>query len=227
VLLQDTLLDRERLRALRDLASERGVGVEMLPEDQLTAQAGNDRHQGAVALVRPFRYASLDDLTRAPRAEDALFLVLDGIEDPQNFGAILRTADAAGVHGVVVPERRAAPVTPAVARASAGGVDHVAVAQVVNQPRAIEQLKASGVWVYGLDAAGAEAFDAVDYLRPVAIVAGAEGKGLSRLVRECCDVVMSSPQRGHVASLNVSVATALALFAARRARDRERPAEER
>jgi len=146
-------------------------------------------------------------------------LVLDGIEDPHNLGAILRSADAAGVHGVVLPERRAAPVTPVVGRASAGAVDYVRIAQVGNLTRALETLKERRIWIYGLDMDGEQEFDAPDYGAPVAIVAGAEGRGLGRLVKEQCDVVVRIPLAGHVESLNVSVATSLALFAVRRSRD--------
>jgi len=159
-------------------------------------------------------------LSRAESQEEPPFLlVLDGVEDPHNLGAILRTADAAGVHGVVLPERRASPVTPAVGRASAGAVDHVRVAQVGNVTRALETLKQRRIWVYGLDMDGDRDYDALDYNAPVAIVAGAEGRGLGRLVRERCDVVVRIPLAGHVESLNVSVAASLALFAVRRSRD--------
>jgi 23S rRNA (guanosine2251-2'-O)-methyltransferase len=180
--------------------------------------AGRERHQGVVAEAKPFSAVSLRDLLERRRAEPPLLLLLDGVQDPQNLGAILRTADAAGVHGVIVPERRAAPVTPAVARASAGGVDYVDIAQVTNLARAIDDLKQAGIWVYGLDAGGAQRFDRADYDRPVAIVAGAEGTGLSRLVRERCDLLLNIPIAGHVESLNVSVATSLALYAARLSR---------
>ncbi|MGH2355277.1 MAG: 23S rRNA (guanosine(2251)-2'-O)-methyltransferase RlmB [Chloroflexota bacterium] len=220
VLLQADAASRTRLSALAELAREAGATIEFVPADVLDARVGPARHQGAVAEVRPFHYVTLEELLAGDRGEPPYLLLLDGIEDPQNLGTILRSADAAGVHGVVLPERRAAPVSPAVARASAGAVDHVAVARVVNLVRTIETLKAAGVWVYGLDPAGAEAFDTADYARPVALVAGAEGTGLSRLVRERCDVLLSIPMQGHVASLNVAVATSLALFAARRARDR-------
>ncbi len=211
-----------RLASLADLARQSGARVTYVPADILTARAGTSRHQGAVAETRPFHYATLHDLLARGRDEPPFFLVLDGIEDPQNLGAILRSADAAGVHGVILPQRRAAAVTAAVGRASAGAVDHVPVARVVNLARSIEELKGAGLWIYGLDAEGDTVYDGVDYVRPLALIAGAEGKGLSRLVRERCDVLLRIPLYGHVASLNVSVATSLALFAARRQRGAER-----
>jgi 23S rRNA (guanosine2251-2'-O)-methyltransferase len=217
---QRDLQARPRLAALVALARERGVGVSFVSATELDQLAGSERHQGIAAEALPFQYRSLGELLDARPAHDPLYLVLDGVEDPHNFGAILRSADATAVDGVVVAERRAAPVTPVVARASAGALDHVAVAQVVNLSRALEELKTRGIWIYGLDVDGDVVFDEADYARPLAIVAGAEGKGLSRLVRDACDVRLRIPLYGHVASLNVSVATALALFAARRSRDR-------
>jgi 23S rRNA (guanosine2251-2'-O)-methyltransferase len=210
-----------RLVALADLAFQNGVDVAELDSQALSLRARSDRHQGALAEVRPFRYLTLEAvLDHASGQEEPPFLlVLDGVEDPHNLGAILRTADAAGVHGVVVPERRAAPVTPVVGRASAGAVDHVKIAQVGNLTRALEQLKQRRVWIYGLDMDGEQEYDAPDYSGPVAVVAGAEGRGIGRLVREQCDVVVRIPLAGHVESLNVSVATSLALFAVRRSRD--------
>jgi 23S rRNA (guanosine2251-2'-O)-methyltransferase len=173
-----------------------------------------------VAETRPFTYVTLADLLAPDRGEPPLLLVLDGVEDPQNLGAILRSADGAGAHGVVLPERRAAGVTAAAARASAGAADHIPVARVVNLPRALDALKEAGLWVYGLDPAGKEVYDRADYARPLALVVGAEGKGLSRLVRERCDLLLCVPLHGHVASLNAAVAASLALFAARGARTR-------
>jgi 23S rRNA (guanosine2251-2'-O)-methyltransferase len=222
LLLQDDAAGRQRLRVLAQLARETGTPLTFAPVTLLSERAGTDRHQGAVAETVPFRYTPLSDLLRAAGDhEPPLLLVLDGVQDPQNLGAILRSADGAGAHGVLLPERRAAGITAAVARASAGAADHVPVARVVNLPRALDELKGAGVWVYGLDAvdaAGSVPFDQADYARPLALVAGAEGKGLSRLVRERCDLLLRIPLQGRVASLNVSVAASLALFAARTAR---------
>ena len=213
---------RPRLAALAEQAFAAGVDVVELDTAVLTLRARNDKHQGALAEARPFRYLSLEELLdrAAGQDEPPFLLVVDGVEDPHNLGAILRTADAAGVHGVVIPERRIAPVTPVVARASAGAVDHVRLAQVGNLTRALEVMKARGIWVYGLDMEGEQEFDAPEYSGPVALVVGAEGRGIGRLVREHCDVVVRIPLSGHVESLNVSVATSLALYAVRRDRDR-------
>ena len=154
LLLQDDAAGRQRLRALAQLAHDTGTPLTFAPATLLSERAGTDRHQGAVAETAPFRYTPLGDLLRdAGRPEPPLLLVLDGVQDPQNLGAILRSADGAGAHGVLLPEHRAAGITAAVARASAGAADHVPVARVVNLPRALDELKGAGVWVYGLDAA--------------------------------------------------------------------------
>jgi 23S rRNA (guanosine2251-2'-O)-methyltransferase len=150
-------------------------------------------------------------------------VVLDGVEDPQNLGAILRTVDAAGASGVVRQSRRAAALGPAAAKASAGAVAHVKIAEVVNIARAIEALKSLGVWTVGLAGDGQRRYDEIDYTLPTALVVGAEGAGLRRLVRERCDWVVSIPMQGQVASLNVSVAAAITLFEAVRQRIRNRP----
>ena len=147
-----------------------------------------------------------------------LIVVLDGIEDPQNLGAILRTADAAGVDGVVVQNRRSAARDGAAAKASAGAVAHVKIAEVVNIARAVEELKDAGVWTVGLAGEAADAYDAMDFRVPTAVVLGAEGSGLRRLVRERCDHLASIPMHGHVGSLNVSVAAGIVLFEAVRQR---------
>jgi 23S rRNA (guanosine2251-2'-O)-methyltransferase len=220
LLLQDDAAGKQRLRALAAVARQTGTPITFAPPSILEARAGTPRHQGAVAETRPFSYVALADLLAPDRGEAPLLLVLDGVEDPQNLGAILRSADGAGAHGVVLPERRAAGVTAAAARASAGAADHVPVARAVNLPRALDALKEAGLWVYGLDPAGTEAYDRADYARPLALVVGAEGKGLSRLVRERCDLLLRVPLHGHVASLNAAVAASLALFAARSARAR-------
>jgi 23S rRNA (guanosine2251-2'-O)-methyltransferase len=213
---------RPRLLRLAALAAERGVPLYLTSRDQLDRWTGGERHQGVVAETAPFRYRSLDELLAiaGERAEPPLLLALDGVEDPHNLGAILRSADAASVHGVIIPRHRAARVTPVVARASAGAVDHLPIAQVVNLTQALRWLKEAGLWVYGLDAAGAVPFDQADYRHGIVLVAGAEGTGLHRLVREQCDELLSIPMHGHVASLNVSVATSLVVFAARQARSR-------
>jgi 23S rRNA (guanosine2251-2'-O)-methyltransferase len=207
----------DRVRELLSVARERGVTVKRLPPDVLARQARGGVHQGVVADVEDVATYSVEELIRG--ADGApLIVVLDGIEDPHNLGAILRTADAAGVSGVVIQSRRAAALDGAAAKASAGAVAHVKIAEVVNIARAIEELKEHGVWTVGLAGEGTTTYDAVEYTAPTAIVLGAEGTGLRRLVRERCDFLASIPMRGHVSSLNVSVAAGVVLFEAVRQR---------
>jgi 23S rRNA (guanosine2251-2'-O)-methyltransferase len=197
----------DRLKQLLALAGERGVRVTRVPADVLDRESRHGVHQGVVA----------DELVRGVDGAP-LVVVLDGIEDPHNLGAILRTADAAGVDGVVVQSRRSASRGGAAAKASAGAVAHVRIAEVVNIARAIEELKEAGVWTVGLAGEAADPYDAIDFTAPTAVVLGAEGAGLRRLVRERCDRLVSIPMRGHVGSLNVSVAAGVVLFEAVRQR---------
>jgi 23S rRNA (guanosine2251-2'-O)-methyltransferase len=212
----------DRIRELLSAAGERGVPVKRLPSDVLARQARGGVHQGVVAEVDAVATYGVGELVR-DAVGVPLLIVLDGIEDPQNLGAILRTADAAGVDGVVIQSRRAAALDGAAAKASAGAVAHVKIAEVVNIARAIEELKDLGVWTVGLAGEGTTAYDAVDYTVPTAIVLGAEGTGLRRLVRERCDFRASIPMRGHVGSLNVSVAAGVVLFEAVRQRGASGP----
>jgi 23S rRNA (guanosine2251-2'-O)-methyltransferase len=214
-----------RVQPLIEEAGRRGVRVRVVPVDELARQARGGVHQGVVAEVQARGGATLDELARIVEgAEPPLLVVLDGIEDPQNVGAILRSVDAAGGTGVIRQTRHAAPLDGAAAKASAGAVHHVPVADVVNIARAVEELKAAGVWTVGLDADAKVAYDAMDLTLPTAFVLGAEGTGMRRLVRERCDTLVSIPMRGHVDSLNVSAAAAVVLFeAVRQRRSRGRP----
>lgn len=206
-----------RFREVLALAAERGVRVRRVPADVLATQTQGGVHQGVVAEAGEAPEYSLDDLVRGARAAP-LLVVLDGIEDPHNVGAILRTADAAGVDGVVVQTRRAAALDGAAVKASAGAVAHVRIAQVVNIARAIDQLKDAGIWTVGLAGESDTRYDAIDFTVPCAVVLGAEGAGLRRLVREKCDFLAAIPMRGRVGSLNVSVAAGITLFEAVRQR---------
>jgi 23S rRNA (guanosine2251-2'-O)-methyltransferase len=206
----------ERLAAVLRLADEQGVAVRRVTTEELdraARNAGSHRapHQGIVADVRGSDALSVEDLVTSTRGP-ALLVVLDGIEDPHNVGAILRTVDAAGADGVVRQSRHAAALDGAAAKASAGAVAHVKVAEVVNIARALESLKDAGVWTVGLAGDAPKRYDEVDFTLPTALVVGAEGAGLRRLVRERCDWLVSIPMQGHVQSLNVSVATGIALF---------------
>jgi 23S rRNA (guanosine2251-2'-O)-methyltransferase len=179
--------------------------------ETLDRMAGGVAHQGIIAIVSEKPVLSLESLLDSARAP-ALVVVLDGVEDPRNLGAILRTAEAAGADGVMLPERHSAGLSETVSRASAGAIEHVRVARVGNLVQALEALKARGIWVVGFDAAGSERWDAVDLTRPVALVLGGEGRGIRRLVREHCDHLVSIPHFGHIGSLNVSVAAGVALY---------------
>ena len=209
--------DRERLRELRQLAESIGVPVRSAEAAELDRIARGGVHQGVVAELRHAEAYTPEELIAAASGPP-LLVVLDGIEDPHNLGAILRSVDAAGADGVIRQTRHAARLDGAAAKASAGAVAHVKIAEVVNISRAIGELKDAGVWTIGLDGEATERYDQIDLTMPTAIVLGAEGQGLRRLVRESCDRLVSIPMRGHVSSLNVSVAAAVVLFEAVRQR---------
>lgn len=206
-----------RVAEIVELATRQGVPVRRVEAAELDRLAGGERHQGVLATLgdAPRRWTLEHLVAVEPKP---LIVVLDGVEDPHNVGAILRTADAVGATGVVRQERHAAALGPAAARASAGAMAHVRIADVVNVVRAIETLKSLGVWVVGMDAEGAQPYDTLDFRPSTAIVVGAEGEGLRRLVREHCDFIAALPMRGHVGSLNVSVATGVVLYEALRQR---------
>ncbi len=199
-------------------ADAANVPVERVARTRLDAIAL--RHQGVITEVDEFAYAPFHQLEEAVKAagNGALILVLDALQDPQNFGALLRTALAVRATGVVIPERRAVGVTPAVTRSSAGAVEHLAISQVPNLTRALEALKQLGLWVIGLDAHGGEPYDDADLRGPVALVVGSEGPGLSRLVREHCDLLVHLPMAGPTESLNAAVAGSIVLYHISRAR---------
>jgi 23S rRNA (guanosine2251-2'-O)-methyltransferase len=214
----------DRLQRLLDDAARHRVRVRYVTRDELDHAARGGVHQGVIAEVERLTEATLEELADTAKGAP-LIVVLDEVEDPQNVGAILRTVDAAGGSGVVRQTRRAAPLEGAAAKASAGAVNHVRVADVVNIARSLETLKQAGVWTVGLDAAAKMAYYDWDLTLPTALVVGAEGHGLRRLVRERCDQVVGIPMLGHVGSLNVSVATAIVLYEAvrqRRSRSRGR-----
>lgn len=174
---------------------------------------GNVVHQGVVAEVDGYDYYSLDEIVNTiPRDKQPLLLMLDGLEDPHNLGAILRTCDAIEVDGVIIGKNRSVGLTPTVAKVSTGAIDHIKVAQVTNLSRALEDLKKKGFWVIGCDLNESQDYRAIDYNMPVVIVVGSEGFGISRLVKKHCDMNVVLPMKGHVTSLNASVATALILY---------------
>ncbi|HIW74295.1 MAG TPA: 23S rRNA (guanosine(2251)-2'-O)-methyltransferase RlmB [Firmicutes bacterium] len=197
---------------------DRGIPVKEVDARRLESLGGRN-HQGIVALAACKEYASLDDLFAAAQArgEPPFFVVCDELEDPHNLGAILRTAEAAGAHGVIVPKRRSAGLTPAVYKASAGAVEYVPVARAANLVDTLRELKKRGVWIYGLDMQG-EPWCGTDLRGPLALVVGSEGRGIGRLVKEQCDFMLSLPMAGQISSLNASVACGILLYEVSRQR---------
>jgi 23S rRNA (guanosine2251-2'-O)-methyltransferase len=206
-----------RVDGLVARAHELRLATETVDRMAIEKLARGGVHQGVAAEVRRLPAYTVEELVRES-AGPALLVILDGVEDPHNVGAIIRSVDAAGASGIVRQARHAASLDGVTAKASAGAVSHVRVATVVNISRAIEELKELGVWTVGLDADATEAYDSVDYRQPTALVVGAEGSGLRRLVKETCDRLASIPMAGQVSSLNVSVATGVVLFEAARQR---------
>jgi 23S rRNA (guanosine2251-2'-O)-methyltransferase len=201
-----------RLQKLIQDCRKSSIPVRFLPRGELDRMAGSGSHQGVVAVTSNKQYNDLDDLIAAKRGQYALIVVLDGVEDPHNLGAILRTADASGADGVVIPERRAVGITGTVVKSSAGASEHLPIAKVTNIARTLEDLKAQNIWTVGLDERGAQSYDSLDYNMNCAIVLGAEGKGVHDLVARKCDFLVSIPMLGKVPSLNVSVAAGVVLY---------------
>ena len=200
------------IQELIDLAKERGVLVQFVPKQKVDKLA--DNHQGIVASVAAYQYAEIEDLFNAAKAknEDPFFLILDELEDPHNLGSIMRTADAIGVHGIIIPKRRAVGLTAVVAKASTGAIEHVPVVRVTNLAQTVDELKERGVWIAGTDAKGSADYRKMDATLPLAIIIGSEGKGMARLLKDKCDFLYHLPMVGHVTSLNASVAAALLMY---------------
>lgn len=201
-----------RLQKLIQECRHNAVPVRFLTRAELDRMAASAAHQGVVAVTSAKQYADLDDMIAAKRGLHSLIVLLDGVEDPHNLGAILRTADAAGADGVVIPERRASGITGTVVKTSAGASEHLPVAKVTNISRTLEELKQKGFWIVGLDERGKQSYETVDYRMNCAVVLGAEGKGLHDLVASKCDFLVSIPMLGQVSSLNVSVAAGVVLY---------------
>lgn len=205
---------RHLVQPIMDEAKARGVVVQLVDKRKLDQLAPDMQHQGVVAQAAPIAYAEVEDMLAraAERGESPFIVLLDEIEDPHNLGSILRTADCTGVHGVIVPKRRSAGLTAVVAKTSAGAVEYVPVARVSNLVQTMEKLKDAGLWIAGADAGAPQSFHETKLTGPLAVVIGSEGKGLSRLVREKCDFILSLPMFGHVNSLNASVAAGVILY---------------
>lgn len=221
LVLADEGRETPELAQMRSAALRLGASVRKAIRRELDTLTLNGNHQGIAVRTGGFPYVGIEEVVGlVEKRKDALVLILDHLEDPQNFGSLLRTADAAGVHAVVIPEDRAVGVTPAVARASAGASEHMWVAKVVNLVRAMETLKEAGLWTVGLDMEGTDVrpYTAIDFKERIGIVVGSEGHGLKRLTREACDFIARLPMQGAVASLNAGVAGAVCLYEAVRQR---------
>lgn len=203
----------ERFLHQIERANEANAVIQKVPRKKIS-QLTNGNHQGIVAYVAAYKYAHLNDLFMRAKEKDEepFFIILDELEDPHNLGAVLRTADATGVHGVIIPKHRAAGLTAAVAKTSAGAIEYVPVARVTNIADTIEELKSRHVWVVGSSSDGSEDYRSLDGSTPIALVIGNEGKGIGRLVKEKCDWTVSLPMTGQVSSLNASVASSLLLY---------------
>ncbi|HZT38897.1 MAG TPA: 23S rRNA (guanosine(2251)-2'-O)-methyltransferase RlmB [Bryobacteraceae bacterium] len=201
-----------KLQEIIDTCRERGIPVRFERRQQLDRTASTSAHQGVIALIPAREYSHVEDLIGAAQ----LLVALDGVEDPHNLGAIIRTAEAAGAGGVLIPERRAAGITDAAAKASAGAIEHLPVARTGNLSQALERLKRAGFWIYGLDERGENLYGGIEFNRPTVFVLGGEGKGLHEHVKRHCDALVRIPMSGRISSLNVSVAAGVALFEWRR-----------
>ena len=216
ILLDKNVKSQGPIIQILEIARTKNIQVEFVDKQFIEKQYAGGVNQGVIAFASAKGYVDLDDLLEISKkkGESALYLILDGIEDPHNLGAIIRTADATGIHGIIIRERRAVGITPAVAKASAGAVEYVPVARVTNISQTIVSLQKNNVWVIGIDMKGAMDYTKVDYKTPTAIVIGGEGKGLSELVSKRCDSLASIPMKGKISSLNASVAAAVVMYEA-------------
>ncbi len=206
------------------LAKERGLLVELTERAKIDAIAAGMRHQGVLAYVAPVAYVGLEEILAAAEAKQQppFLLLLDELEDPHNLGALLRTADAAGVHGVLIPKRRSCPLSATVAKTSAGAVEYVPVARIGNIVQTLRELKEKGLWVIGADMEGENAYYDANLTGPVVLVVGSEGRGISRLVKENCDILVRLPMAGRINSLNASVAGSILLYEIMRQRAKQK-----
>lgn len=200
-------------KQVMELARERKVAVQFVPKKRID-QVADGAHQGVLALVAAYRYAETGDMFKLAkeRNEHPFILILDELEDPHNLGSILRTADAVGAHGVIIPKRRSVALTATVAKASTGAIEHIPVARVTNLSQTIVGLKQQGLWIAGTDASGTTDYRQMDADLPLGLVIGSEGRGMSRIVKEACDFLIRLPMAGHVTSLNASVAAGLLMY---------------
>lgn len=212
---------RGQMQQITHLAKESKVLVQFVPKKKLDLIT-DQNHQGVLAYVAAYKYAELDDLFQSAQEknEPPFFLLLDEIEDPHNLGSIMRTADAVGAHGIIIPKRRAVGLTATVAKASTGAIEYIPVVRVTNMAQTIDELKEQGIWIAGTDAKGDQDYRNFDGTMPLGLVIGSEGKGMGRLIRDKCDFLISLPMAGKVTSLNASVAAALLMYEVYRSRHR-------
>lgn len=213
-------IQKKGITELLQLAKDKGVIVQSVPKKKIDGLTDTN-HQGIAAAVAAYNYASLDDLFEAAtvKNEDPFFLILDELEDPHNLGSIMRTADAIGVHGLIIPKRRAVGLTGVVAKASTGAIEHVPVVRINNLSQTVDELKKRGVWIAGTDAKESVDYRRMDASLPLAVIIGSEGKGMSRILRDKCDFLYQLPMVGHVTSLNASVAASLLMYEVYRKRN--------
>ncbi len=213
-------VQKKGIAELLQLAKDKGVIVQSVPKKKIDGLTDTN-HQGIAAAVAAYNYASLEDLFEAAAAknEDPFFLILDELEDPHNLGSIMRTADAIGVHGLIIPKRRAVGLTGVVAKASTGAIEHVPVVRINNLSQTVDELKKRGVWIAGTDAKESVDYRRMDASLPLAVIIGSEGKGMSRILRDKCDFLYQLPMVGHVTSLNASVAASLLMYEVYRKRN--------
>lgn len=195
-------------------AKEKNIPIEYINKNKLDKMSKNVVHQGVIALASPYEYSSIDEIFQKAKAleEDPFIILLDEIEDPQNLGSIIRSAECAGAHGVIIPKRRSATVNHTVVKTSAGATEHILISKVTNMTDTIRQLKDRGLWIYGADISGKEYYFNIDMKGPIGLVIGNEGKGISRLVKENCDFLVRIPMLGNISSLNASNAAAIILY---------------
>jgi 23S rRNA (guanosine2251-2'-O)-methyltransferase len=206
-------VQKKGIAELLQLAKDKGVLVQFVPKKKIDGLTDSN-HQGIAAAVAAYNYAELDDLfeVASSRSEDPFFLILDELEDPHNLGSIMRTADAVGAHGLIIPKRRAVGLTAVVAKASTGAIEHIPVVRVTNLSQTVDELKKRGVWIAGTDAKESVDYRQLDASLPLAVIIGSEGKGMSRVLRDKCDFLYQLPMVGHVTSLNASVAASLLMY---------------
>ncbi|MFA5523697.1 MAG: 23S rRNA (guanosine(2251)-2'-O)-methyltransferase RlmB [Tissierellales bacterium] len=196
------------------MAKEKKIVLQYVEKAKLDGMSETKAHQGVIALVTPYSYKTVEDImkTAEDKSEDPFIIILDEIEDPHNLGAIIRTAECAGAHGVIIPKRRAVGLTPVAIKASSGAVEHINVAKVPNIASTIDDLKKSGIWIYGADMGGEQSYFQRDLTGPIAIVVGSEGKGIGRLIKEKCDFLVKIPMLGKISSLNASAAASVIMY---------------